>query len=56
MVLSRVYAWVALRLTMLENQRTDEDYENSYTLKMYCFQFVNYYSSIFYIAFFKVGG
>jgi len=53
MVLSRVYAWVALRLTMLENQRTDEDYENSYTLKMYCFQFVNYYSSIFYIAFFK---
>ena len=54
MLLSRFYAWLAVKLTRLENQRTDEDYENSYTLKMYCFQFVNYYSSIFYVAFFKV--
>uniref|UniRef100_A0A8C9U444 Anoctamin n=1 Tax=Scleropages formosus TaxID=113540 RepID=A0A8C9U444_SCLFO len=29
------------------------EYENSLTLKMFLFQFVNYYSSCFYIAFFK---
>ena len=33
--------------------RTQTDFDNSLTLKMYLLQFVNYYSSIFYIAFFK---
>ena len=33
--------------------RTDSSYENSLTVKMYLFQFVNFYASIFYIAFFK---
>uniref|UniRef100_A0A671UEA9 Anoctamin n=1 Tax=Sparus aurata TaxID=8175 RepID=A0A671UEA9_SPAAU len=33
--------------------RTKTDYENSLTLKMFLFQFVNYYSSCFYIAFAK---
>ena len=33
--------------------RTQTDYENSFTFKVFIFQFVNYYSSIFYIAFFK---
>ena len=33
--------------------RTQTDYENSLTFKVFIFQFVNYYSSIFYIAFFK---
>lgn len=36
-----------------ELPRTQTDYENSLTLKMFLFQFVNYYSSCFYIAFFK---
>lgn len=36
-----------------ELPRTKTDYENSLTLKMFLFQFVNYYSSCFYIAFFK---
>lgn len=38
---------------MAELPRTKTDYENSLTLKMFLFQFVNYYSSCFYIAFFK---
>lgn len=38
---------------MAELPRTNTDYENSLTLKMFLFQFVNYYSSCFYIAFFK---
>lgn len=36
-----------------ELPRTQSDYENSLTMKMFLFQFVNYYSSCFYIAFFK---
>ena len=36
-----------------ELPRTQSDYENSLTTKMFLFQFVNYYSSCFYIAFFK---
>lgn len=39
--------------TITELPRTKTDYENSLTLKMFLFQFVNYYSSCFYIAFFK---
>lgn len=38
---------------LTELPRTKTDYENSLTLKMFLFQFVNYYSSCFYIAFFK---
>lgn len=29
------------------------EYENRLTMKMFLFQFVNYYSSCFYVAFFK---
>ena len=36
-----------------EYHRTDSNYEDSLTIKMYLFQFVNFYASIFYIAFFK---
>ncbi len=37
----------------LEIHRTEKDYENALTLKMFLFQFVNFYASIFYIAFIK---
>ena len=37
----------------LKHFRTQTDYDNSLTLKSYLFQFVNFYSSIFYLAFFK---
>ena len=37
----------------LELHRTATEYEDSYTFKMYLFYFINFYSSIFYIAFFK---
>ncbi len=36
-----------------EIHRTEKDYENALTLKMFLFQFVNFYASIFYIAFIK---
>ncbi|XP_051886779.1 anoctamin-6 isoform X2 [Pristis pectinata] len=53
MILNIIYERVAIMITDFELPRTQTDYENSLTLKMFLFQFVNYYSSCFYIAFFK---
>ncbi|ELU07316.1 hypothetical protein CAPTEDRAFT_153860 [Capitella teleta] len=53
MVLNLVYKQLALFLTNIENHRTYTEYEDSFTMKMFLFQFINYYGSIFYIAFFK---
>ena len=43
----------ARKLTDFEHHRTQTDYENSYTFKMFLFQFMNYYLSLIYTAFFK---
>ena len=40
-------------MTDWENQETESDYTDSLTFKLFCFQFVNSYSSLFYIAFLK---
>ena len=53
-----VWVWPVGILTSLlfllsELHRTQTQYDDSFTVKLYIFQFVNYYSSIFYIAFFK---
>ncbi|KAM4569542.1 anoctamin-6 [Odontesthes bonariensis] len=53
MILNVLYERVAIWITDFELPRTRTDYENSLTLKMFFFQFVNYYSSCFYIAFVK---
>ncbi|XP_006865384.1 PREDICTED: anoctamin-6-like [Chrysochloris asiatica] len=53
MILNTIYEKVAIMITNFELPRTQTDYENSLTMKMFLFQFVNYYSSCFYIAFFK---
>uniref|UniRef100_A0A8C3S212 Anoctamin n=1 Tax=Chelydra serpentina TaxID=8475 RepID=A0A8C3S212_CHESE len=50
--LLQLYEKVALLLTNLEQPRTESEWENSFTLKMFLFQFVNLNSSTFYIAFF----
>ena len=38
---------------LTEHPRTDSEFNDSFTFKMFFFQFINFYSSIFYIAFFK---
>ncbi|KAK8402242.1 hypothetical protein O3P69_001391 [Scylla paramamosain] len=53
MIFNQLYARLAERLTELELQRTQTEFDDSLTLKIYLLQFINYYSSIFYIAFFK---
>ena len=50
----QIYGYIALWLTNMEKPRTRTDFEDSYTMKLFCFQFINYYSSLVYIAFFKV--
>uniref|UniRef100_A0A6P7FJS9 Anoctamin n=1 Tax=Diabrotica virgifera virgifera TaxID=50390 RepID=A0A6P7FJS9_DIAVI len=52
-ILNFVYGKLAQWLTEMELQRTQTEFEESLTIKIYMFQFVNYYSSIFYIAFIK---
>uniref|UniRef100_S4R777 Anoctamin n=1 Tax=Petromyzon marinus TaxID=7757 RepID=S4R777_PETMA len=52
MLLNMIYEKVAVFLTNLEQCRTEAEWENSFTLKMFLFQFVNLNSSIFYVAFF----
>ncbi|XP_030645876.1 anoctamin-5 [Chanos chanos] len=53
MVLNFLYERVAIWITDMEIPKTHLEYENRLTMKMYLFQFVNYYSSCFYVAFFK---
>ena len=53
MLLTKVYVKLATWLTDWENPPTESAYKDSFTWKMSLFQFVNNYSAIFYIAFFK---
>jgi anoctamin-1 len=53
LIFNKLYERIALWLTEMELLRTQTEFEDSLTLKMYLLQFVNYYASIFYIAFFK---
>ncbi|XP_060085778.1 anoctamin-1-like isoform X2 [Ylistrum balloti] len=52
-ILNMIYTRVAFWLTDQETIRTQKDYDDSITVKLFALQFVNYYSSIVYIAFFK---
>ncbi|KAM6408232.1 anoctamin-5 isoform 1-T1 [Rhynochetos jubatus] len=53
MILNFIYERIAIWITDMEIPRTHMEYENRLTMKMFLFQFVNYYSSCFYVAFFK---
>ncbi|CAC5402858.1 ANO4 [Mytilus coruscus] len=53
LILNFVYGRIALFLTDLEQHRTQTEWEDAFTFKMFLFQFVNYYSTVVYIAFFK---
>ena len=53
MLLTKIYHRIAIYLTNVENPRTQREYEDSYTFKIFIFEFMNFYSSLIYIAFFK---
>lgn len=52
-ILNFVYARLATYMTEFEYLRTQTEFDESLAIKIYLFQFVNYYTSIFYIAFLK---
>lgn len=51
--LNNFYDFLAKYLTDLEYRRTQTDYDESLSFKVYLFQFINYYSAIIYLAFLK---
>ncbi len=53
LLLPQIYQYVAVWLTNLELNRTQTEFDESLSLKIYLLQFVNYYASIFYVAIFK---
>ncbi|XP_075910163.1 anoctamin-5-like [Petromyzon marinus] len=53
LLLNKGYDKLALVLTDLEMPKTQGEYEYRLTFKKFLFQFVNFYSASFYIAFFK---
>ncbi|XP_014856548.1 PREDICTED: anoctamin-7-like [Poecilia mexicana] len=53
LVMGQVYTALAEQLTKWEMHRTQTQHDNAFTLKVFIFQFVNFYSSPFYVAFFK---
>ncbi|XP_073899000.1 anoctamin-5 isoform X3 [Castor canadensis] len=53
LMLNFFYEKISAWITKMEIPRTHQEYESSLTLKMFLFQFVNFYSSCFYVAFFK---
>ena len=53
LIVNQVYGYLAVWLTELELNRTQTEFDDSLSLKIYLLQFVNYYASIFYIAFMK---
>eukprot|EP00054_Salpingoeca_dolichothecata_P028843 m.222330 g.222330 ORF g.222330 m.222330 type:complete len:1024 (-) comp26328_c2_seq1:26-3097(-) len=56
MFMSYVYDFLAQTLTDWENHKRQSDYEAHLCFKIFLFQFVNYYSSLFYVAFFQGQG
>ncbi len=53
LIVNQIYGYIAVWLTELELNRTQTEFDDSLSLKIYVLQFVNYYGSIFYVAFFK---
>ncbi|KAF9172040.1 hypothetical protein BGX21_006356 [Mortierella sp. AD011] len=58
LILGNVYARLARFLTDNENHRRGTQHEDALIIKRFLFDFVNFYSALFYIAYFKesVGG
>ena len=51
LVLNKMYFPLAVGLSSCENYRTDSEFQDALVSKLFAFQFVNSYSSFFYVAF-----
>ncbi|CAG9319982.1 unnamed protein product [Blepharisma stoltei] len=52
-ILNFIYRYVARSLTEWENYETASEFQNALTIKLFSFQFVNSYASLFYMGFVK---
>ncbi|CAM9354412.1 unnamed protein product, partial [Ectocarpus fasciculatus] len=52
-IMNMIYGGIAIKLNDYENHRTDTGYEDNLIAKTFCFQFVNSYAALIYIAIFK---
>lgn len=52
-IMNYIYKFVAKKLTDWENHEVDTTYDSALSSKLFMFQFVNSYNSLFYIAFLK---
>ena len=52
-ILNQLYERLALWLTNYERPRTQTEFEDNYTFKIFLFHTLNFYSSLIYMAFFK---
>lgn len=50
-IFNMIYQKIVVKLTDIENHRTDTQYEDSLIVKLFMFQFVNSYASFFFLAF-----
>lgn len=50
-VFNLIYQAIAIKLTDKENHRTDTEYEDALITKLFVFQFINSFSSFFFLAF-----
>lgn len=50
-ILNTLYSAVARKLTLFENHRTARDFANSLIMKRFIFEFLDCYSSLFFLAF-----
>jgi len=55
-ILNTLFERLAFALTDMENQRTQEMWEDSFISKLFGFQFLNTYTGLIYIAFIKYAG
>ena len=53
MLFNFIYKKIAIALTKWENYRTKTEYEDALILKLFAFEFVNSYGSLFYLAYFR---
>ncbi|XP_078281128.1 anoctamin-7 [Rhinoraja longicauda] len=53
LLMGQIYTSLAEKLTRWEMHRTQTQFEDAFTFKVFVFQFVNFYSSPFYVAFIK---
>eukprot|EP01091_Cochliopodium_minus_P009763 TRINITY_DN2477_c0_g1_i1.p1 TRINITY_DN2477_c0_g1~~TRINITY_DN2477_c0_g1_i1.p1 ORF type:complete len:760 (+),score=227.49 TRINITY_DN2477_c0_g1_i1:44-2323(+) len=54
-ILNQIYNQIAILLNRMENHVTETAYNDNLAIKTFLFQFVNSYTSFYYIAFFKRG-